>query len=152
MHNSDRGVVSRGSHLHNRGRGMVGRSSMDNRGGVVDSVGHNRGSVGNCVVSHDGGSVHSVVGKRGGVHKRGGVVDGVRDDWGSVSNSVVGHGVVGNGDVGGVSEDDVLGGGEELGSGGGRGHEGEESEGLKISQFPFLLGHFCHVVPNFSQF
>merc|ERR1719422_2299533 len=72
VHNSDRGVVSRGSHLHNRG------------------------SVGNCVVSHDGGSVHSVVGKRGGVHKRGGVVDGVRDDWGSVCNSVVGHGVVGN--------------------------------------------------------
>merc|ERR1719150_2358974 len=82
---------------------MVGRGSMDNRGGVddwggvVDSVGHNRGSVGNCVVSHDGGSVHSVVGKRGGV------VDGVRDNWGSVSNSVVGHGVVGNrvGDDGG---------------------------------------------------
>merc|ERR1719150_1286332 len=75
---------------------MVGRGSMDNRGsvddwgGVVDSVGHNRGSVGNCVVSHDGGSVHSVVGKRGGV------VDGVRDNWGSVCNSVVGHGVVGN--------------------------------------------------------
>ena len=102
VHNSDRGVVSRGSHLHNRGRGMVGRGgvdnggSVDNRGGMVDSVGHNRGSVGNCVVSHDGGSVDSVVGERGGVHKRGGVVDGVRDDWGSVSNSVVGHGVVGN--------------------------------------------------------
>ena len=30
VHNSDRGVVSRGSHLHNRSRGMVGRGSMDN--------------------------------------------------------------------------------------------------------------------------
>ena len=77
VHNSDRGVVSRGSHLHNRGRGMVGRGGVDDWGGVVDSVGHNRGSVGNCVVSHDGGSVHSVVGKRGGVHNRGSVVDGV---------------------------------------------------------------------------
>merc|ERR1719361_1073765 len=63
---------------------------MDDWGSVMDGVGHDRGSVGNCVVSHNGGSVHSVVGKRGGV------VDGVRDDWGSVSNSVVGHGVVGN--------------------------------------------------------
>ena len=77
VHNSNRGVVSRGSHLHNRGRGMVGRGGVDDWGGVVDSVGNNRGSVGNCVVSHDGGSVHSVVGKRGGVHNRGSVVDGV---------------------------------------------------------------------------
>ena len=49
---------------------------------VVDGVGHNRGSVGNCVVSHDGGSVHSVVGKRGGV------VDGVGNNRGSVRLTV----------------------------------------------------------------
>ena len=140
MHNSDRGVVSRGSHLHNRGWGVVSRGGVDNRGSmddwgsVVDGVGHNRGSVGNCVVSHDGGSVHSVVGKRGGVHKRGGVVDGMRDDWGSVCNSVVGHGMVGNGDMGGVTEHDVLGGREELGSGRGRSHKGKDGKGLEKSR------------------
>ena len=92
----------------------------------------------------------SVVGNGGSVDE--GSVVGNSVVGNMVGNSVVGHGVVGNGDVGGVAEHHVLGGGEELGSGGGRGHEGEESEGLKISQFPFLLSHFCHVGPNFSQF
>ena len=100
-------------------------SSMDNRGSVGNSD-----RVGN-----------SMVGNGSSVDKRG-----------SVGNSVVGHGVVGNGDVGGVAEHDVLGGGEELGGGGGRGHEGEESESLKISQIPFLLSHFCQVVPIWNQF
>ena len=114
-------------------------------GRVVGScVSDNRSSVGNGVVGD------SVVGNGGSVDEGGVVGNSVVGN--RVGNSVVGHGVVGNGDVGGVAEDDVLGGGEELGSGGGRGHEGEESEGLKISQFPFLLGHFCHVGPNFSQF
>ena len=167
VHNSDRGVVSRGSHLHNRGRGMVGRGgvdnrgSVDNRGGMVDSVGHNRGSVGNCVVSHDGGSVDSVVGERGGVHKRGGVVDGVRDDWGSVSNSVVGNRVgddrgsvdsVGNGSsvdsMGnrvGDSVDGVVGGHDlavaAVGHGGGTG-VGEVGAGLR-KYVQFCLGAGC---------
>ena len=152
VHNSDRGVVSRGSHLHNRGRGMVGRGGVDNRGGVVDSVGHNRGSVGNCVVSHDGGSVDSVVGERGGVHKRGGVVDGVRDDWGSVSNSMVGNRVgddrgsvdsVGNGV--GDSVDGVVGGHDlavsAVGHGGGTG-VGEVGAGLR-KYVQFCLGAGC---------
>merc|ERR1719397_799254 len=85
LHNRGRGVVSRGS-VHNRGRGMIGRGGMDNRGrgigggsvhnrgGVVDGVGHKRGSmdsmVGNCVMGHrdsvrnNGGMGNSVVGDR----------------------------------------------------------------------------------------
>merc|ERR1719476_1193324 len=56
--------------MDNRGS-VVGRSSMHNRGGMVDSVGHNRGS-------------------RNSVDKRGGVVDGVRNNWG-VGNSMMGN-------------------------------------------------------------
>ena len=120
----------------------VSSKSVSNKS--VSSV-DNRGSVGN---SDRVGN--SMVGNGSSVDKRGSVGNSVVGN--GVGNSVVGHGVVGNGDVGGVAEHDVLGGGEELGSGGGRGHEGEESEGLKISQIPFLLGHFCHVVPIWNQF
>ena len=54
-------------------------------------------------------------------------------------HGVVSHGVVGHGDMGGVAEHDVLGGGEELGSGRGRGHEGKDSDGLELSRFFFVV-------------
>jgi len=117
LHNRGRGVVGRGSNDNRgrgvvsrggvdnrgsvvcRGRGVVSRGSVHNRGGMVDGVGHNRGSmdsvVGNCVmghrVSHKRGSMmHSMVSQRSSVDKRGGVVDGVRNNWG-VGNSMVGN-------------------------------------------------------------
>jgi len=112
--------------VDNRG-GMVSRGGVDNRGGMVDSVGNNRGVVGNSVVGN------GVVGDRGVVEKGSVVGDSVVGN--GVGNGVVSHGVVGHGDMGGVAEHDVLGGGEELGSGRGRGHEGEDSEGLELSRF-----------------
>ena len=82
--------------------------------------------------------VNCVVGNGGSVDE--GSVVGNSVVGNGVGNSVVGHGVVGNGDMGGVTEHDVLGGREELGSGRGRGHEGEDSKGLELSRlFP------CHV-------
>jgi len=110
LHNRGRGVVSRGS-VHNRGRGMIGRGGMDNRGrgigggsvhnrgGVVDGVGHKRGSmdsmVGNCVMGHRGSMMHSMVSHRSSVDKRGSMVDSVRND-GGMGNSMVGNSVVGD--------------------------------------------------------
>ena len=122
--------------VDNRG-GMVSRGGVDNRGGMVDGVGNNRGVVGNSVVGN------GVVGDRGVVEKGSVVGDSVVGN--GVGNGVVSHGVVGHGDMGGVAEHDVLGGGEELGSGRGRGHEGEDSEGLELSRFfpchVFLVKH-----------
>ena len=95
--NRGRGVIGRGS-VDNRSRG-IGRGSVDNRGGMVDGVGHNRGSMdsmmGNCVMGHRvsnnrGSMVHSMVSHRSSVDKRGSVVDSVRNNW-SVSNSVMGN-------------------------------------------------------------
>jgi len=115
LHDRGRGMVSRGS-VHNRGRGMIGRGGMDNRsrgigrggvdnrGGMVDGVGHKRGSmdsmVGNCVMGHRvsnnrGSVVHSMVSHRSSVDKRGSVVDGVRNYWG-MGNCVMGDSVMGN--------------------------------------------------------
>merc|ERR1740123_168536 len=95
--NRGRGVVSRGG-MDNRSRG-VGRGSVHDRGGVVDGVGQDRGSVdsmvGNCVMGHGvsnnrGSMMHSMVGQRSSVDKRGSMVDGVRNNRG------VGKGVVGD--------------------------------------------------------
>ena len=103
---------------------------------LVDHSVVGNGVVGNSVVGgmvdHRGGVVHGVVGNRGSVVDKGSVVgDSVVSN--GVGNGVVSDGVVCNGDVGSVAEDDVLGGGEQLGSGRGRGHEGKESKGLKKS-------------------
>ena len=119
--------------VDNRG-GMVSRGGVDNRGGMVDGVGNNRGVVGNSVVGN------GVVGDRGVVEKGSVVGDSVVGN--GVGNGVVSHGVVGHGDMGGVAEHDVLGGGEELGSGRGRGHEGEDSEGLELSRFGLQISLF----------
>ena len=104
---------------------------------VGNGVGNNRGVVGDSVVGN------GVVGDRGVVEKGSVVGDSVVGN--GVGNGVVSHGVVGHGDMGGVAEHDVLGGGEELGSGRGRGHEGEDSEGLELSRFfpchVFLVKH-----------
>merc|ERR1719361_1921401 len=74
--------------MHNRGRGMIGRGSVDNRGGV-----HNRGRGG---VSR--GSMHNrgrgMIG-RGSVDNRGGMVDSMGDKRGSM-DSMVGNCVMGN--------------------------------------------------------
>merc|ERR1712183_487757 len=103
MHNRGRGMIGRGG-MDNRGRG-IGRGGVDNRGGMVDGVGHERGSmdsmVGNCVMGHRvsnnrGSVVHSMVSHRSSVDKRGSVVDGVRNNWGMGSNGV-GNCVMGNG-------------------------------------------------------
>merc|ERR1711874_620770 len=84
--------------MDNRGRG-IGRGGVDNRGGMVDGVGHERGSmdsmVGNCVMGHRvsnnrGSVVHSMVSHRSSVDKRGSVVDGVRNYWG-MGDCVVGR-------------------------------------------------------------
>ena len=97
LHNRGRGVVSRGS-VHNRCRG-IGGGSVHNGGGVVDGVGHKRGSmdsmVGNCVMGHRGSMMHSMVSHRSSVDKRGSMVDSVRND-GGMGNSMVGNSVVGN--------------------------------------------------------
>ena len=100
---------------------------------VGNGVGNNRGVVGDSVVGN------GVVGDRGVVEKGSVVGDSVVGN--GVGNGVVSHGVVGHGDMGGVAEHDVLGGREELGSGRGRGHEGEDSEGLELSRF-----FPCHVL------
>merc|ERR1740123_2161713 len=104
--NRGRGVVSRGG-VDNRSRG-IGRGSMHKRGGVVDGVGQDRGSVdsmvGNCVMGHRvsnnrGSMVHSMVSQRSSVDKRGSMVDSVRNNRGvgkSVMGDWVGDGVVGN--------------------------------------------------------
>merc|ERR1740123_782103 len=89
VHNRGRGVVSRGG-ADNRSRG-VGRGSMHKRGGVVDGVGQDRGSVGSMV--------RSMVSQRSSVDKRGSMVDSVRNNRGvgkSVMGDWVGDGVVGN--------------------------------------------------------
>merc|ERR1719266_845499 len=53
---------------------------MDNRGSVV----------GRSSVDKRGGVMHSMVSQRSSVDKRGGVVDGVRNNWG-VGNSMMGN-------------------------------------------------------------
>merc|ERR1740123_2248199 len=109
VHNRGRGVVSRGG-VDNRSRG-VGRSSVHDRGGVVDGVGQDRGSVdsmmGNCVMGHGvSNNRGSMVSQRSSVDKRGSMVDGVVGNRG-VGKSVVSNrgsvhqrGVVGNSVVG----------------------------------------------------
>merc|ERR1712088_1012965 len=88
--------------MDNRGRGMIGRGSVDNRGGMVDSMGDKRGSmdsmVGNCVMGNNRGSVvHSVMSHRSSVDKRGSMMDSVRNNWGvdGVVSHRVGDSVVG---------------------------------------------------------
>merc|ERR1712060_1023981 len=66
---------------------MIGRGSVDNRGGMGDSMGDKRGSmdsmVGNCVMGNNRGSVvHSVMSHRSSVDKRGSMMDSVRNNWG----------------------------------------------------------------------
>merc|ERR1719397_1986721 len=94
-----RGSVDNRGNLHNRGRGVVSRGSVHNRGGVVDGVGHKRGSMdsmmGNCVMGHRGSMMHSMVSHRSSVDKRGSMVDSVRND-GGMGNSMVGNSVVGD--------------------------------------------------------
>merc|ERR1719192_1705869 len=73
--------------VDNSNRGVVGRGSVDNRGGMVDSMGDKRGSmdsmVGNCVMGNNRGSVvHSVMSHRSSVDKRGSMMDSVRNNWG----------------------------------------------------------------------
>merc|ERR1740123_2745834 len=85
LHVHDRGVVSRGG-MDNRSRG-VSRGSVHDRGGVVDGVGQDRGSVDG--VRNNRGVGKSMVGDRGSVHQRGVVGD-------SVVGNRVGNGVVGD--------------------------------------------------------
>merc|ERR1740123_1298042 len=116
------GVIGRGG-MDNRSRG-VGRGSVHDRGGVVDGVGQDRGSVdsmvGNCVMGHGvsnnrGSMMHSMVGQRSSVDNRGSMVDGVRNNRG-VGKSMVGdrgsvhqRGVVGDSVVGNRVGNSVVG-------------------------------------------